>query len=106
MIHIAKAPNIFIFSATLNHLQFLFPGLIAAACGELDAVLTPVSIQQDNNQHVVLGNETRVDPINGFCNGTNKTSQKSVRHNDDLYLHQISKSSRRKLNGNPYFDSE
>ncbi|RID61828.1 hypothetical protein BRARA_E00942 [Brassica rapa] len=56
----------------------LFLGLIAAACGELDAVLTPVSIQQDNNQHVVLGNETRVDPINGFCNGTNKTSQKSV----------------------------
>ncbi|XP_013634205.1 CTP synthase isoform X2 [Brassica napus] len=79
----------------------LFLGLIAAACGELDAVLTPVSIQQDNNQHVVLGNETRVDPINGFCNGTNKTSQKSVRQNSDLYLHQISMSSRRKLNPNP-----
>ncbi|CAN6832866.1 unnamed protein product [Brassica oleracea] len=79
----------------------LFLGLIAAACGELDAVLTPVSIQQDNNQHVVLGNETRVDPINGFCNGTNKTSQKNVRQNSDLYLHQISMSSRRKLNPNP-----
>ncbi|KAG2326773.1 hypothetical protein Bca52824_009501 [Brassica carinata] len=56
----------------------LFLGLIAASCGELDAVLNPVSIQQDNNQHVVVGNGRNGDPINGLCNGTNKTSQKQL----------------------------
>ncbi|CAA7040550.1 unnamed protein product [Microthlaspi erraticum] len=56
----------------------LFLGLIAASCGELDAVMNPVSIQQDNNQRILLGKGTRIDTKNGCCNGTNKKSQKHL----------------------------
>ncbi|KAL1200429.1 hypothetical protein V5N11_034104 [Cardamine amara subsp. amara] len=52
----------------------LFLGLIAASCGELEAVLNQVSIHKDN-QPMVLGNGKGVDPNNDFCNGTNKKSQ-------------------------------
>ncbi|CAN8316273.1 unnamed protein product [Cochlearia groenlandica] len=56
----------------------LFLGLIAASCGELDAVMKPVSVQEDNNQCMVLEKGTRVDPKTSFFNGTNKKSQKHL----------------------------
>ncbi|CAH2059343.1 unnamed protein product [Thlaspi arvense] len=56
----------------------LFLGLIAASCGELETVLNPVSVQQDN-QRMAFGKETWVDPKKSICNGgTNKKSQKQL----------------------------
>ncbi|VVB02132.1 unnamed protein product [Arabis nemorensis] len=61
-----------------SNYKSLFSGLIAASCGELDAVLNPVLINQDNNKTMALGKGTRVDPKHVFCKGTNKKSQKHL----------------------------